>query len=181
MSDDYIVRHCAPTLAGIKTGNIFTYPYTSKEAVLCKLRQINRRLGPKGLRTLPLRFSDKSVLIYLYRPKHLSADLANSTATALLERYGYNTESCEKCLVRLAQKLRTQGDFPHEIGLFLGYPAEDVRGFMDNESPKFSGEWKVYGDVDAARETFARHKKCTRLYCQQCERGKAMERLAVAG
>lgn len=30
-------------------------------------------------------------------------------------------------------------------------------------------------------ECFARHKKCTRLYCQQCERGKAMEHLAVAG
>lgn len=183
MSDDYIIRHCAPTLAGIKTGSIFACPYESKEAVLHALRQMNSRLGPKGLRALPLRFSDKKALIYLYRPKHLSADLADSTAAQLLERYGYNTGSCEKCIVRLVHKLRTQEDFPHEIGLFLGYPPEDVCGFIDNKACgcKCVGCWKVYGDEDAAKKKFAQYKKCARVYWEQWAKGKNIERLTVAG
>lgn len=169
MSDDYIIRHCAPTLAGIKTGSIFTYPYGSRESVLEEVRQMNRRLRPKGLRALPLRFSDKKALIYLYRPKRLSADLTDETAVRLLRRYGYDTESCEKCIVRLVRKLRTQEAFPHEIGLFLGYPPEDVRGFIENDACgcKCVGCWKVYGDEEAAKKKFAQYKKCTRVYHDQ--------------
>ena len=59
MSEDYIIQHCAPTLAGIKTGSIFTCPCESKEALLAAVRRINTRLGRKGLRVLPLRFSEK--------------------------------------------------------------------------------------------------------------------------
>lgn len=183
MQDDDIVRHCAPTLAGIKTGSIFSCQYESRDALLCSVRQLNTRLVPKGLRLLPLRFSDKKALIYLYRPKHLSTDLADTTAADILRRYGYHGDSCEKCVVQLAQKLRTQADFPHEIGLFLGYPPEDVHGFIENNACgcKCVGCWKVYGDEEAAKKKFAQYKKCTRVYCDQWAKGKAIERLTVAG
>lgn len=182
MQDDAVIRNCAPTLAGIKTGSIFPCPYGSREALLSSVRQMNQRLRPKGLRVLPLRFSDKKALIYLYRPKNLCADLADPNAADILARHGYSMESCEKCVVHLARKLRSQEEFPHEIGLFLGYPPEDVRGFIENKACgcKCAGCWKVYGDEDAAKKKFAQYKKCTRLYCDQWARGKDIERLTVA-
>lgn len=182
MSDDYLIRHCAPTLAGIKTGSIFSCPYESRNAVLNTIRRTNGRLRPKGLRMLPLRFSEKKVLVYLYRPKDLSSDLADTTAVQLLERYGYNADNSEKCIAQLAQKLRTQKEFPHEIGLFLGYPPEDVRGFIENNARgcKYTGCWKVYGDEEAAKKKFTQYKKCARIYCDQWEKGKDIERLAVS-
>ena len=106
MSEDYIIQHCAPTLAGIKTGSIFTCPCESKEALLAAVRRINTRLGRKGLRVLPLRFSEKKALIYLYRPKKLSNDLADFTAMRLLQHHGYTMTSCEHCVVQLARRLR---------------------------------------------------------------------------
>ena len=112
MSEDHIIEHCSPTLAGIKTGSIFTCPYTSREALLQSIRQLNRRLSAKGLRVIPLRFSDKKALIYLYRPKKLTADLADTTATALLKQHGYDTDSCQHCVVQLARRLRSGSDFP---------------------------------------------------------------------
>lgn len=181
MHEDLLIRHCAPTLAGIKTGSIFVCPYESKQDVQQSMRCLNCKLGGKGLRALPLRFSDKKVLIYVYRPKKLRADLADSDAAALLEGCGYDTESCEKCLVRLAQKLRQQGDFPHEIGLFLGYPPEDVKGFIENDACdcKCVGCWKVYGDADAAKKKFAQYKKCTHVYCDRWQKGSNIEKLTV--
>lgn len=183
MPEDYIVRHCAPTLAGLKTGSIFVCPYETKEALVAALRRINQRLGCKGLRVLPLRFSEKRALIYLYRPKKLSADLADSAAAALLRRQGYNTDSCEQCVARLVRKLRQDADFPHEIGLFLGYPPEDVYGFIENGARgcKCVGCWKVYGDEAAAKKKFAQYRKCTRVYCDQWAKGTDIERLTVAG
>lgn len=181
MSDDYIVRNCAPTLAGLKTGNMFTCPFDSREALLDSVRQMNRRLGPKGLRVVPLRFSERKALIYIYRPRKLSADLADSSAAEILESCGYSGTRCEQCVGHLVRKLRCQEDFPHEIGLFLGYPPEDVRGFIEQgpDCCKCSGCWKVYGNEAAARKKFDQYKKCTRVYLDQWANGKDIERLAV--
>lgn len=183
MSEEYIIRHCAPTLAGLKTGSIFACPYETKAALLDSIRHLNTRLRCKGLRILPLRFTEKRALIYLYRPQKLSADLSDATASELLRQHGYCTGSCEKCVGQLAHKLRAQKDFPHEIGLFLGYPAEDVHGFIEQgpDCCKCSGCWKVYGDEAAAKKKFAQYKKCTRVYCDQWAKGKDIERLTVAG
>lgn len=183
MSEDYIIRNCAPTLAGLKTGNIFVCPYESKATVMDTVRDLNRRLGPKGLRVLPLRFTEKGALIYIYRPSKLSADLSHSTADAILRRHGYRTGSCGQCIVQLIRRLQEQDEFPHEIGLFLGYPPEDVDGFIENRACdcKCVGCWKVYGNEEEAKKKFAQYKKCTRVYWDQWVKGKAIERLTVAG
>ena len=56
MSEEQVVRNCAPTLAGLKTGNLFACPYESREDLLDFLRSLNRRLGKKGVRAVPLRW-----------------------------------------------------------------------------------------------------------------------------
>lgn len=182
MNEDYLVRNCAPTLAGIKTGNMFTCPYASKGALLDSIRSINKRLSAKGLRLLPLRFSEEKALIYLYRPASLRQDLSGADAARILRQQGYNTDSCEQCVVHLAKKLRSQEEFPHEIGLFLGYPAEDVCGFMEKgpDCCKCTGCWKVYGDEEAAKKKFAQLKNCTRVYRDQWAKGADIERLTVS-
>lgn len=181
MRDELLIRHCAPTLAGIKTGSLFVCPYEDKREVLDAVRTTNGRLSKKGLRTVPLRFSDKKALLYVYRPRHLCADLADKDAASLLKNCGYDVKNCQNCILRLAQKLRSQRDFPHEIGLFLGYPPEDVRGFMVNHAcgSKCAGCWKVYGDVAAAQKKFALYKKCARVYRERWEKGSTIDKLTV--
>lgn len=183
MSEELLVRHGAPTLAGLKTANLFTCPCDSKQDILSFVRRQNSRLQCKGLRMIPLRFSDDKALLYLYRPGKLSADLSNAEAEALLTARGYDLSSCDRCVVQLMRRLRQSQDFPHEIGLFLGYPAEDVRGFIENSAKgcKCVGCWKVYGDEAAARKKFAQYKKCTRVYCQRFAQTHDIERLTVAG
>ena len=57
MSDELIVRHCAPTLAGLKTGTVFGCPYSDRKELILEVRSLNRRLAPKGVRVIPLRLS----------------------------------------------------------------------------------------------------------------------------
>ena len=126
MSEDLIVRHCSPTLAGLKTANLFAAEYTSEEALRNDLRALNRVLVPKGLRALPLRRENGRALIYLYRPKRLAQDLKDAQAAALLEPIGYPCGCPERCVAALVRRLKEQSAFPHEIGLFLGYPCADT-------------------------------------------------------
>lgn len=183
MSEDHLIRHCAPTLAGLKTGSLFSCSFTCQNDLLNTLRKINQRLLPKGVRVLPLRLSDNRALIYVYRPKKLILDIANTMAEQILLQNGYDTAACDKCIVRLAQRIRSQDEFPHEIGLFLGYPPEDVCGFIENKACncKCVGCWKVYGDESAAKRKFAQYKKCTEVYRNRWATGVDIERLTVAG
>ena len=84
MSEELMVRQCAPTLAGIKTGSLFPCPCTSREELLCQVRSLNRRLSPKGLCLLPLRFTKGKALLYLYRPAALRRDLDSDAAAACI-------------------------------------------------------------------------------------------------
>ena len=182
MSEEQVVRNCAPTLAGLKTGNLFACPYENREDLLDFLRSLNRRLGKKGVRAVPLRIRQDRALIYLYRPARLEKDLSCASCEALLSEFGYNCRGGSRCLTKLARRLKQQEDFPHEIGLFLSYPPEDVKGFIDNNAAnfKYSGLWKVYGDEKRAKAMFEKFKKCTDIYCRMWQAGVSLDRLAVS-
>lgn len=182
MSEEMLVLHCSPTLAGIKTGNLFSCPYESKAKNIRDIRGLNQRLAPKGLCILPLRYSDSRVLMYVFRPAGLERDLADEKALNLLKSAGYRCGDIKQCLIELARRLNKKGAFPHEIGLFLSYPPEDVKGFIENRAGncKCVGCWKVYGDEQWARERFTQFENCTRRYCKQWASGVGVERLTVA-
>ena len=101
----------------------------------------------------------------------------------LLERRGYCCGHPEQCVASLMRRLRqcAQDAFPHEIGLFLGYPPEDVAGFIEHKADgcKCVGCWKVYGDVQKATALFDRYKRCTTSYLNAWKHGKTVEQLAV--
>ena len=179
MSEELIVRHCAPTLANLKTGSLFVCPITDRPSFFSSLRSLNELMVPKGLRALPLRIREYSALVYLYRPSRLKKDLEDPAAIKILQDHGYSCYG--KCLPKLIERVRASEEFPHEIGLFLGYPPEDVQGFLDHRPCKCSGCWKVYGDENKAKKTFDLYKKCERVYCQQLARGIDIKRLTVAG
>ncbi len=181
MSDELLIKCGAPTLAGLKTGNLFSYNYESREEVTRDLRRLNRILVPKGLRLLPLQYSGKRVLLYLYRILALQKDLSQDEASRILREVGYENRDSDRCIVELVGKLRKAKGFPHEIGLFLSYPPTDVGGFIDNHAAnyKYLGFWKVYGDVEEARKTFASYEKCTRAYSRTWRRGVSLKSLIV--
>jgi hypothetical protein len=96
------------------------------------------------------------VCLLFYDRKLLQDALGDPQARRLLKRGGYVFRGgIEPLLNQLAARMRRQ-DFPHEIGLFLGYPALDVDAFVRCGGKNFAicRYWKVYQDVDAARRKF---------------------------
>ena len=183
MGDQLLIRLCSPTLAGLKTGNLFTVDVEDRAKFNREICTFNHRLSCKGIRMIPVKYWGNHVMLYLYRPKLLRRDFANEEVCKILKEKGYSYENSDLCVAQLARHLAKDQEFPHEIGLFLGYPVSDVVGFMKSpeEGVKYTGFWKVYGDIDHALKTFEKYRKCTEIYSLAHKKGKSLEQLTVAG
>ncbi len=66
MSEELLIRHCAPTLAGLKTGNLFTAAVESEDALRKSVCRLNASFRSKGLQVVPLRYRNGRALVYVY-------------------------------------------------------------------------------------------------------------------
>ena len=185
MSDNTVIEHCSPTLAGIKTGSLFSFEYEDADEARGHIKRLNGIFVRKGLRAVPLAWGDRRVQVYIYRPSQLRKVLEDREASAILRRLGYDAESPDSCVRLLSERIASMAakdGFPHEIGLFLGYPPVDVKGFMEHKGrgARLTGPWKVYGDTELALRRFRAFKKCTEDYKARMDRGATLEGLIVA-
>lgn len=182
MFDKMLIEYCSPTLGGIKTANLFTYYFETDGELQLQLQAWNTELNPKGIVLSVLKITGNRALVYVYRPAMLEKRLHTQEVHKFLFAHGYDTFSIPYCLKKLEESL-AYTDFPHEIGIFLGYPLEDVKGFINNfgQNCKCIGYWKVYGNEHEAIKTFERFKKCKEIYKKLFEsRSKSIYQLTVA-
>ena len=167
--------HGAPTFAGEKPAVLLSFKKSQFEDFDAMLASFTPCFHCKGISVLRLVEGEEYVLVLFYRARRIARFLKRADARALLRSCGYDDDApLAELLAELQRRMEIKKTFPHEIGIFLGYPPEDVRGFMENRAAGFKliGCWKVYGDVDAAREKFKSFESCTRR-----SRGKALDEI----
>lgn len=182
MSNQEILFHCAPTLANVKVGSLFSMKFDEKEEFMEKIAEKNDFFSHRGLLLVPLRWGDGTCLLYLLRLKKLGTILETPEIQAFLREFTYEDFSISGAIRCLKARLQ-EGDFPHEIGVFLGYPLEDIRGFILHQGKNcyHTGIWKVYHNPESAIKTFQQYKKCVRIYLERYASGFDMNRLTVVG
>ena len=155
---------------------------TAPQCFLEMLLSYDCTLREKGVSVTLLRYENHRALVYVYREQKLLKELRKPGVAEFLQAQGYSSLELEALLSRLRERLQTQEEFPHEIGLFLGYPLHDVVGFIENEGRNCCcvGCWKVYDCVCEAQKLFAKFQKCREVYTQQFRSGKSLLRLTVA-
>ena len=175
-----LARQCAPTLAGIKPANLFPW----KDWKRARLNLWRKNLSPYGIELRILKACPVSgnCLIYLFRTAWLCDILSDPSARSFLYWLGYPDADYRVLLRQLSERLHCMEEFPHEIGIFLGYPLEDVTGFMQHHGKNYTycGCWKVYGNPEEAKRRFAQYRRCTALYCENVRRGIPLTRLIAA-
>lgn len=182
MFTQLMINQCAPTLAGIKTGNIFTCKCEDREEIMHRIKYLNNRYRTRGIHFLMLNCFRNKAIIYVFRPEKLRKDFEDVTAKKLLLEREYPVDNIYHSIGMLMCNISQNNEFPHEIGLFLGYPAKDVKGFIENkaENCKYCDLWKVYDDVDNAKRLFCSYRKCRETYCRNFRQFLSIDRLVVA-
>ena len=177
-----LLSKCAPTLASLKTGNLFSVSDASIEDIEVNVSIWNKSFESKGVKLHILKHTSNTSLIYVYRESALKKDLAKPDIFKYLKNYGYDLDNINQTLKRLQMRLNSSEDFPHEIGLFLSYPLEDVTGFVCNKGQNCThcGYWKVYGDKEKCMRKFMMYDKCRDVYLKLWIGGRSILQLTVA-
>lgn len=176
-----LVAHCAPTLARLKVGSLFCCPSPRWEELLPEAAALRPLLAEKGLSLRIVRADERRALCYLCREGDLARALAERDTAAFLTRCGYASLAPACALDTLCRRMAAGDGFPHEVGVFLGYPLSDVLAFIEHEGRGCAccGCWKAYGDAREARRTFERYEKCTRVYRRLYLAGRTLRELTV--
>lgn len=174
-----LVRQCAPTLAGLKPGSMFSI--STSEGTYQKVGQWNERLHSLELSVRILLKRPSSMIVYVYRKKHLEGILSDCGCQQFLAQAGYEKLDLDSALEHLTYRLQSQPEFPHEVGVFLGYPLRDVIGFIENRGQNFTccGFWKSYSDPATIEACFDCYRRCIHTYMELFEQGVPIEELAV--
>ena len=186
MSDDYLIEYCSPTLASIKCASMFSCRIKDEYELGQWVLSHNRRFAENGLGMITLYIRNGRALIFLFRFSALRSLLEKQDVKDFLSRYGYPMEKgcLFACLQHLKQRFLPGHPFPDEIGIFLGYPLDDVEGFVHNRGKNFkaAGLWKVYGDVERSMDSFRKMKRCRTEYSRRWKEGKEdIYEMAVTG
>ncbi|MCR4869621.1 MAG: DUF3793 family protein [Lachnospiraceae bacterium] len=147
-----IVLQCAPTLSGLKTSNLLILPREQERSAHYALRGI-------GLIGYRLAYDRHRVVLLVFRKEMLMHYLKREDVRIFLQSLGYEGSfgiSLAHFQKRYQDFVNRRMNFPHEMGIFLGYPLCDVKGFIDNEGDNFRmvGYWKVYQNVHQTKKLF---------------------------
>lgn len=183
--EEALIEQCAPTLAGLKAASLFRFYPGERRQFAAQYRALQGSLSLKGLALRILKFcrETSACLVYLYRPKALAQVFAQPGTKEFLTSLHYDVSLPLPGLLRqLSGRLCMERPFPHEIGVFLGYPLDDVKGFIQNGGRGYTccGCWKCYGDPRAARRRFSSYQICTAAYKRHYARGTPITQLIVA-
>jgi len=150
--DGYLIRLLdliGATMVGVKPAellNIRNNEDGSKNLALEELKVYF--LSDKNIKLREIKKQNGKVQVLFYHYSALSKTLCNKATLKFLQGLGYPEQySVEDYVDFLIARLNTK-DFPHEIGLFLGYPFKDVLGYIGHPSLKLVkiNGWKIYGN-----------------------------------
>ena len=168
-----IAGQCGPVIQGIKPANLLIV--TTKE-----------------IRSVMAFFENQPLICYLlYRCARwttfivlnealVKAYLEDKENWSFMQLKGYKEKNVYKVLRMLKQRYRAsmkkEEDFPHEIGILLGYPLSDVKAFINFNGKKYLlvGYWKVYSHVEEAIAIFDRYDLAKEKTIQEIMKGEAL-------
>lgn len=153
-----LALQCAPVIAGIKISNLLTIQTK-------KLRELSEILKKTNLSFRVIYPGRERLVILVYREEELRKYLVSEEVEGFISGLGYKTSDISEMFPifvrRYIRYMEIKKDFPHELGLFLGYPVEDVEGFIRHNGKNYlySGYWKVYKDADTKIKLFKNYEK----------------------
>lgn len=165
---------CAPVITGVKMSNLLMIQNHN-------INRVETLLGDSDIQLFRLYTADNKTSFLLYRRDRFQQYLQQEEVKRLLVKMGYQSLEESELLTefqkRYAACRRGHMDFPHEMGMFLGYPIEDVLGFIEHKGKNYlySGYWKVYSNIQEKRRLFKEFEQAKETLIRLLFSGTSME------
>lgn len=170
--EKFVLVKLAPVLVGIKPAMLLG---------MCNCRQSKDRsknlfgnwekhkhlIAEKfNISFMELKRSEKGVQVLFYKQKLLKSIFADASTKLYMNKFGYRTcNSNAEFLAKLKKRFNSMS-FPHEVGIFLGYPIKDVKGFVEKKGTCFvmSDRWKIYGCPDSSLRLIEQYERVEKIF-----------------
>ena len=168
--EQFLTLHTSPAICGIKASNLICIK--DSDSITKEIEELNKKY-PK-IRFYILKRQNGKVLILVFRLSCLKKELSSKDNKCFLEELGYDTSSMEAMFKTLKSRMKND-DFPHEVGVFLGYDLSDIKSFINGMECKYVGYWKVYSNVEEKIKLFNRYNRCKEVVQKMVNRGYSLE------
>lgn len=173
----FLLLKTAAVRSGVKPGELLRiqHCYHSRNSEGFKFCLYRRDiLEIMQLKFYELRVESESSLILFYHPEQLGRTLKLPENTAILQKYGYPAGAAITVMLKHLQERFAGEKIPHEVGVFIGYPAKDVAGFIEQlpRTPVHRADWAVFGDAGesvARMELYRRIQQAAADLLDTCE------------
>lgn len=148
-----LIFQCAPLIVGLRISSLLMISNENMEPIRTLLQ------GSRISYYLIYKDSGRTTLL-LFSRQELESYLSQNPVKSFLESEGYDAGCLTDVLwnfrINYGRYKRGRETFPHELGVILGYPIEDVKGYIldHGKRPLYTGYWKVYCNVSQKRELF---------------------------
>lgn len=182
MLEALLAYHCAPAFAGIKPSNIAACRKSKFPDLYKDIDRLNDELNRNDIYIEILCECEKRALLLVYRKKILEKHLKQQNNRAFLSMYGYPENGGISDYIDFLRTRLANDGFPHEIGVFLGYPLRDIYAFIKHrdEGCLLIGEWKVYHNATEAEKLFRRFKACRNALVKRVAAGRTLAEIFCA-
>lgn len=167
--ESFILYSVATVLAGVKPSCTINFKRNSKDDYANWNKYGETILASIKLEYIKLRDDGKSMIILVYKKSLIRKQLINHKINAFLVKLGYSNELDVDGYLNTLKKRYEKYNCPHELGIFLGIPIEDVIDFMECNEDKCiaCGYWKVYNNYSSAMRTFKIYDKVKDITAKQ--------------
>jgi hypothetical protein len=180
--ETFLVYNLSLVIAGIKPAVTITM---NKDNL--KLYTNWKEFGGKFLKNINMKFINlrekyNSIIIMIYDGFILKEQLSVKHTMEFLLNIGYPSNACINDYVNTLKLRYEKYHCPHELGLFLGIPFEDVKDFMECTTKQclLCGYWKVYNDTSKAKMIFESYDKIKEFTKNDMLKGKSSHTLALS-
>lgn len=165
-----LALQCAPLLTSVKMSNLLIINKDNRDAVIQTFQ--------KTLISYYVILESKNKIIFLlYHKKGLIEYLGKNDVRNTLFQFGYDRFELFDILKEFSRRYcnynKQEGEFPHELGLLLGYPLEDVKGFIKNQGKNYlyTGYWKVYSNPVETIQLFDKYNRAKEMVIRMLAEG----------
>ena len=182
-----LLYFASPALLGRKQANLFSFSINCLTDYRKEIDRYKKELAPLGISVEYLYCKKQRVYLLVYRKDMMLHYFKQPAVKEFLIKQGYpktpdEEASLYETLCILRKRIIQGAEFPHEIGVFLGYPLGDVCGFLRNpDGCILCGAWKVYENVDEAARTFERFRRCSACICRHMDNGRSLTQIFNVG
>lgn len=176
--EQVLALHCSPELFGIKAANLISCSLDECPNLFEDINELNKKHNPKICFRI-LKSTGNRCLILIYKHDKLAKTIFKNDVYEYLVMHGYpNVKKLDLYLDFLQRKITADGNFPHEIGVFLGYDLSDTIEFENgNKDCIYVGYWKVYSKKEEKLQIFERYNKCRDIVFSLLNKGYRLEAL----